>query len=261
MKQDNTSRIQVLERATEILDLFSLEHAEWRFSDIVAASGLNKSTVFNIVNTLRELDFLEQDEETKKYRLGRRMVCYGEVAKKSVQIVKIAQPYMVQMRDTVNETVQLAKLDKSYTIYLSKAESLQPVQTHSMMGAAIPAYATGLGKVMLAYKDEAYIDTYFSNSFEIFTEHTLRGKEELKEELTHIRQAGMACDQEEYCKELICYACPIFDHQGRAVYAVSISTPTYRMTKEKEIMIQKELKEKSLAISKHLGYSGRNTFL
>ena len=153
MKQDNTSRIQVLERATKILDLFSTEHMEWRFRDIVSESGLNKSTVFNIVNTLRELNLLEQDEETKKYRLGRQLLRYGEVAKKSVQIVKIAQPYMIQIRDVLNETVQLARLDGSNTIYLEKAESIQSVQTYSMMGAAIPAYATGLGKAMLAYQD------------------------------------------------------------------------------------------------------------
>lgn len=256
MKQDNTSRIQVLERATKILDLFSTEHMEWRFRDIVTESGLNKSTVFNIVNTLRELNLLEQDEETKKYRLGRQLLRYGEVAKKSVQIVKIAQPYMIQIRDVLNETVQLARLDGSNTIYLEKAESIQSVQTYSMMGAAIPAYATGLGKAMLAYQEESYLDAYFDEPFQKFTVNTLKNKEELKNHLETVRKEGIASDQEEFSIGLVCYACPIFDHKGRAVYAMSVSTPIYRMTAEKENIIQKELKEKSRIISRHLGYQG-----
>ena len=254
MKQDNTSRIQVLERATQILDLFSIEHTEWRFSNIVEATGLHKSTVFNIVNTLREMNLLEQDEDTKKYRLGRQLLRYGEVAKKSVQIVRIAQPYMMQMRDTLNETVQLAKLDKNNTVYLDKAESIQSVQTYSMMGTAIPAHATGLGKAMLAYKEESYIDDYFSEPFEKFTENTLESKEKLKQHLKEIREAGIACDQEEFSMGLVCYACPIFDHKGKVAYAISVSTPTYRMTPEKERAIQAELKEKARIISRHLGY-------
>ena len=253
-KQGAENRIQVLERTAQILELFTPERTSLRFSDIVAETSLNKSTVFNIVDTLRQLGLLEQDEDTRKYHLGSQFLRYGEVAKRSVEIVKIAQPFMLQLRDTVNETVQLAKLDGSSTVYLHKAESLQSVQTYSMTGAANPAYATGLGKAMLAYRDEDYICTHFPDKLSQFTKNTLPDRETLKAVLTQIRQEGIAFDREEYSLGLTCIACPVFDHKGNAAFAISVSAPSYRISPEKERQICCQLKETANSISRQLGY-------
>lgn len=248
------NRIQVLERTAQILELFTPERAALRFSDIVTLSGLNKSTAFNIVDTLRQLGFLEQDAESRKYYLGRQFLRYGEIAKRSVEIVKLAEPLMIQLRNEVKETVQLAKLSGSNTVYLHKAESLQSVQTFSMTGSTNPAYATGLGKAMLAYREDGYIDTHIPALLPRLTEHTITDRAALKQALLEIRQNGIAYDREEYCLGLVCIACPIFDHRGAAAYALSVSAPTYRMTEEKERLICAGLKAAAMNISRQLGY-------
>ena len=93
MGKDNMpGRIQVLDRAALLLDLFTPERPELRFSDMVTESGLNKSTVFNIADTLRQLGFLEQDADSRKYRLGPQFLRLGEIAHRSLEIVKIAEP-------------------------------------------------------------------------------------------------------------------------------------------------------------------------
>lgn len=248
-------RIQVLDRTARILELFTPERPEVRFSDMVAESGLNKSTVFNIADTLRQLGFLEQDEDSRKYRLGRQFLRYGEIAHIGVEIIKIADPLMVQLRDSVNETVQLAKLQDSNTIYLHKVECLQSVKTFSMIGAANPAYATGLGKAMLAYREEGYLETHFPAHLPRLTEHTLPDLDALSKELATVRAEGIALDREEYCLGLQCFACPIFDRKGHAVYAISVSAPTYRIDDEKTAQICALLKNTSRQISQQLGYA------
>lgn len=255
-KQGSENRIQVLERMVQILELFTAERTSLRFSDIVSETSLNKSTVFNIVDTMHQLGFLEQDSDTKRYYLGRRFLQYGEIAARSIEIVKIARPFMVQLRDRINETVQLAKLDGNSTIYLHKVESLQSVQTYSVTGAANPAYATGLGKAMLAYKDDSYICAHFPEQLKKFTENTLSDRESLKQALSRIRQEGLAFDREEYSLGLICIACPVFDHKGEAAFAMSISAPRFRISQEKELYVCGQLKEAAGSISRQLGYKG-----
>lgn len=253
-KDSSVGRIQVLERTAQILDLFTPERPEIRFSDMVAESGLNKSTVFNIADSLRQLGFLEQDPDSRKYRLGRQFLRYGEIAQRSLEIVKIAEPYMIQLRDRVNETVQLAKLQGDSTIYLHKTESTQSVQTFSMTGATNPAYATGLGKAMLAYRGEAYLSAHFPAALPSFTPHTLPSLPALQAELAEIRKAGIAYDREEYSLGLTCVACPIFDRKGHAVFALSVSAPTYRMDTQKVAAIGQHLKSITQQISHQLGY-------
>lgn len=250
-------RIQVLDRTAQLLNLFTPERPEIRFSDMVTESGLNKSTVFNIADTLRQLGFLEQDPDSRKYRLGRQFLRYGEIAQHSLEIVKVAEPFMTQLRDQLNETVQLAKLQGSNTIYLHKVTSTQSVQTFSMTGAANPAYATGLGKAMLAYRDAEYLRTHFPAVLPGFTPHTLPDLESLNQELSEIRQAGIAFDREEYSLGLACIACPIFDRKGNAAYAISISAPTYRLDGDKITNISRHLKNAAQQISHQLGYSAK----
>lgn len=249
-----SGRIQVLDRAACILALFTPERPELRFSDLVAESGLNKSTVFNIADTLHQLGFLEQDENSRKYRLGYLFLRYGEIAKRSAEIVKIAEPFMAQIRDEINETVQLAKLQGSDIVYLHKAESTQSVQTFSMTGSANPAYATGLGKAMLAYRGDDYIRAHFPEVLPRLTENTLPDRDALLSALRAVRTDGIAWDREEYSLGLLCAACPIFDHRGVAAYAISVSAPTYRTDKEKIAAICRLLKEKSRLISQQLGF-------
>lgn len=233
-----------------------MKRPELRFKEIVEATGLNKSTAFNLISTMEYWGFLEQDETTKAYRLGTHLMRLGEIARKSVAIIDLARPYMEKLRDEVNETVQLARLQGAFTVYLEKVESDQPIKTYSQRGDMLPAYATGLGKAMLAYKGEDYVLQHFSGSLKRFTGSTIGSGEQLLEALREIRREGISKDDGEYIDDLVCYAAPIFDYRGRVEYAISVSVPSYRLSGEKEEAIQRGIRQKAGLISRELGYMG-----
>ena len=253
-KMNETGRIQAIERMVGILDLFTVDHPELRFKEIVSDSGLNKSTAFNLVNTMEQLGLLEQDEITKAYRLGTHLLRLGEIAKKSITVIDVAKPFMTDLRDKVNETVQLARLENGLTIYLDKVESFQPIKTHSERGDAIPAYATGLGKVLLAFESEEYIEKYIPEFTKRFTDSTVGSRAELKRRLQKIKEEGFATDNGEYINDLICYAAPIFDYRNKVKYAISISVPSYRMDDQKKKEIKEAVLETARKISREMGY-------
>lgn len=254
---NETGRIQAIERAVFILNQFSDDTISLKFTDIVKRTNLNKSTAFNIIDTLKHFGLLSQDNETKRYSLGLKLIELGELARESINIVKIARKHMMDIRDITNETVQLAKLDKGNTVYLEKVESSHHLHTYTQRGTIIPAYATGLGKVMLAFAGDDYIRNYFGEKLHRFTKNTISTREELEIELKKIRELGAACDNEEYAEGLVCYSAPIFNFDGKVKYAISVSMPTIRVNEDFKNRIIDLVKEKTLKISMEAGYKGK----
>lgn len=255
---NETGRIQAIERAIFILNQFSSNTTSLKFVDIVKRTNLNKSTVFNIIDTLKYFGLLSQDDETKKYMLGVKLIELGEIARESINILKIARRYMISIRDEINETVQLAKLENGNTVYLDKVESSHHLHTYTQRGTIIPAYATGLGKVMLAYADLEYIHKYFGENLNTFTKNTISTRKELEYELNKIKKDGIAFDNEEYAYGLVCYSAPIFSFDGKVKYAISVSMPIIRVNENFKKHIIDLIKEKALKISMEIGYKKEN---
>lgn len=252
--KENTGKIQSIERAVLILDQFTVRTPELRFTEIVEGTGLNKSTAFNLISTLVSLGILEQDPGTKNYRLGVHLMKLGEIAKKSIKIIDIARPFMTELRNKIDETVQLAKLENGFAVYLEKIECFQPIKTNSERGDAFPAHATGLGQALLAYQDIKYIEKYIPEYPKRYTAHTIGSRTELMAKIAEIPKRGFAIDNGEFIEDLICYAAPVFDHRGKVRYAISVSVPSYRLTEDQAEKLQKEIVTAAHRISRELGY-------
>lgn len=256
-KSASAGKIQSVERIVHILDQFSAETPELRFVEIVERTGLNKSTAFNLISTLETLDLLEQDEVTRSYRLGVHLMKLGEIAKKSIKIIDIAKPFMTELRDSVNETVQLAKLENGFAVYLEKVESFHPIKTNSERGDMIPAYVSGLGKALLAWQPEAYIEKYIPETLKRYTVNTIGSRSALLDALKTVRAEGMAKDNGEFIEDLVCFAVPVFDYKGDVRYAVSVSVPLYRLTSGQEELLKSGILSAAAKISAELGYQTR----
>ena len=106
----------------------------------------------------------------------------------------------------------------------------------------------------MAYLDEKELDKALQTEFKRYTINTVTDKEELVNTLKVYKEAGLGFDNEEYSMGLRCVAAPIFNYEGKAVYSVSISGPTVRMTEDKMKEQTKALKEAAAIISKKIGY-------
>ena len=88
------------------------------------------------------------------------------------------------------------------------------------------------------------------------TPNAIISKEELRKHLTWIRENGYAVDDVELMDDVRCVGAPIFNSDGKAIAAISISGPTYRLTREK---IEKEyvpaIKDTAFNLSRKLGYN------
>ncbi len=144
-----------------------------------------------------------------------------------------AEPLLVELRNTLNETIHLATLDHEFRIvYLEKlVPRFQAVGLmRSRVGSTAPAYCTGVGKAMLARLPEAELARFLSQvRFEPYTDRTLRCREDLLADLELVRRRGYAVCDEEHEAGVTCVAAAILGRGGEPIAAISVSGPAARM--------------------------------
>lgn len=253
---EKTGRVQAIDRAVQILQCFSEKKPELKLKEIADMLGLNKSTVHGIITTLKYHGLIDQEEESQKYRLGLSLMKYGDLVSKSMDVVSIARPYITQLCDTLEETVHLGHLDGFDVVYIDKIESTQSMRISTARGTRNPAYCTGVGKAMLAHQPVSAIKSWLKgNPLRAVTEKTITNEKVFLKELQQIRRDGYAFDDEENAIGLTCVAAPVFDHLGKAIYAISLSGPTARMTKDKIGRATEAVRQAAEDISERLGHT------
>ncbi|MGM0472436.1 MAG: IclR family transcriptional regulator [Bacillota bacterium] len=249
--------VQSVDRALIILEALAEEEKPMTLSNLADKISLNISTVYRILNTLRQRGFIEQKEDSGRYYLGLKTFEVGNAAKKDINLITIAKPYLQKLVDQCNESTNLAILDEGEVVYLDQASSTNIIKMFAQAGSRGPAYCTGVGKVLLAYQDQTeWADLFEQMDFKQYTDNTLVQSEALKEELKEIREQGYAIDEGEMEEGVRCVAAPIKNHSGEVVAAISVSGPSIRMTdqyiEEEVIGIVVEVANQ---ISLRLGYN------
>jgi IclR family KDG regulon transcriptional repressor len=243
-------------RALKILDSYSFQKSAYTNNELSKKLGLNKSTITALLSSLEEGGFLEKDERTREYRLTSKLFQLGRIYVGQVDLRKVAIPLLTELAVSCHETVHIGFLNKFTVVNIETIESNNPVGIRITNDVPTDANGSGMGKALLAFLDEEELEEYFAKvELRRHTPNTITSKEELKKHLARVKENGYAIDDVELLDDVRCVGAPIFDGTGKAIAAISISGPTYRMTREK---IDKEyvaaIKETAAKISRKLGY-------
>jgi DNA-binding IclR family transcriptional regulator len=190
--------------------------------------------VFRVLNTLEAAGFLEKDPQSGKYRLGLKILDLAGRVWGRHDIRQISSPYMEELARETGEVTHLAVLDGSDIVYLEKRGQGQILTVATRVGGRNPAYASSMGKVLLADLSESELRTVLGRGkLKKLTPNTITEIPRLMEELAHIREQGFALDNEENFPGIRCVGAPIRDAGGRVVAAVSVTVPVQRMNDER----------------------------
>ena len=248
--------IRALDRAISILSLLS-DGIPRTTAEISQQLELSPSTTFRMVSTLAYYRYVRRDKKTNQYQLGLSCLELAQAYLVSNDVRMVALPELEALRDETKETIHLAVLDKMEIVYLEKLPGLHAIGIMSShIGGRAPAFCTAVGKILLAYQDQAKIREYYSiHALYPFTKATIVELDFLMKELIAINQQGFAFDRGEHESEVRCIATPIFNLNGQIEAAISISGPSIRMDplEENHSMIARA-KQTALNISRQLGY-------
>lgn len=226
---------RTLQRGLEMLELLGTHAGGMALSELAQALRLPRSTAFNLAQTLTRLGYATHREDTGKYRLGLKMFEIGAGAMHQMDVMELIRGCMAEVHHTINETMHLGVRAERDTLYVDKLDSTQSVRMTSYVGARSPLHCTALGKAILSTMDDGEVRALYSDGLmPALTPHTITNVERLLEQLSQVRSSGYAVEQEESNENVCCVAIPLRDRGGRAVYALSVSAPSFRMG-EKEI--------------------------
>jgi IclR family transcriptional regulator, KDG regulon repressor len=244
-------------RVLQIIELLTQHDSGLTFIELRERLGLPKSSMHALLRTMRERGHLAFDEAERRYRLGVRYWEAGQAFMRGTDLTRLAKPYLEAISQLLGETVQLAILDGLDNVYIAKVDSDQPLRLVSHVGSRLPAHATGLGKVLLAYLDEAELQRRLKRAkLARFTDRTIADKAELIEHLTEVRARGSAFDHGEYTPGVFCTAVPVRDHRDAVVAAMSCSVPEVRVSGEIVERMLDVLLSQARALSEALGSHG-----
>ena len=144
---------QSLERGLAILSSFQSAQPLLGVSDLSRTVGLSRSTTHRYVATLAALGYLQQDADTRKYRLGPRVLDLGFSAINSMELRHVCAPHLKALSDATRRTVNMAVLDGTDIVYLERCRAPGPreIDLNLHVGSRLPAYCTSMGKVLLAF--------------------------------------------------------------------------------------------------------------
>lgn len=225
--------IQSVQRASRLLKAFDGGPAELGVSELSRMVRLHKSTVSRLLATLEHEGLLERAPGSEKYRLGRVLVRLAGQAAQGDELRAVSRPLLVELAERSRETVHLAVLDGDEVVNVEQIDGPHLVREANWVGRRTPLHPVANGKALLAFGPPELEERALAATIAPFTDRTIIAAERLRAELAVVRERGYATALGEIEEGLHAVAAPVRDRDGRAVAAVSISGPAYRMPPER----------------------------
>lgn len=200
--------------------------------ELSQVTNLHPSTAHRILNALAHYRVIDK-VQTGSYRLGTRLLELGNITKTRIDIRKEALPFMQELHQQLQETVNLSIRQGDEMVYVERvAGEHSAIRVTHLIGAKAPLHVTAVGKIFLIEdgKDEtlSYINR---NGLKVFTKNTIKDSHILFAELEKIQAQGYAFDNEEAEAGLSCIGAGIYDDSSLLVAGLSISTPSHRLNR------------------------------
>lgn len=249
------SGVRSIRRAFSVLEAIAHEPEGLTLAELSRIAGLHTSTTFHLLKTLEPLGCVRRDQATKKYFVGTRMFALAAGAADEIELVNICTPPLEALARETGETSHLAVRSSEDVVIIAKFDGSASVRTTERIGTVRPAYATAIGKVILAALREADLERYLaSHPLEAYTGKTLTDPILLRAEIDKVRRRGIAFDDCEFNPEVRCIAAPIHDFAARTIGSVGISGPMWRIDLPSVGGLEAQVREVARVISAKLGH-------
>jgi len=246
-----------VDKTFAILEYFTINNPTWGVTDLAKIIGTSKSTAYRFLSDMEKRGVLQQDVESGKYSLGLKLFELGNRVQIQSAFVDITHPELLKVSKVITETVHIAVLRNNRVYYVDKVESPHGLTISTTIGTSNAAYATSLGKVLLAFTyhnlDNLYSSNNFNHKLEPFTVNTITNPIKLIQELKEVRARTYSIDNQEFEMGLICVAVPIFNNKNEIVASISAAGPSSRFKEEELESYVKTLKIGADAIKERIG--------
>lgn len=251
---DERYLVPALIRGLTILQRLSGETRGLTLSEVAAALGVTRSSAYRLLFTLGHLGFVVFDADTKTYALGPEVLRLGYGYLASRDLVEVATPHLVRLRDRTGWSAHLGELQGRDVVYLARVATRRSIASTVHVGTRLPARATTMGRILLSgltsdevrdlYRDQPYSSEAGQGSLA-----------DLEAQLAGDRANGVVVQNSGYEPGVASVAAPVRDTSGKIIAAINISAVAL-LTTETDLQgpLMAEVVATAQAISRDLGF-------
>jgi IclR family pca regulon transcriptional regulator len=226
-KRRSSDFVQSLERGLSVIRAFDAEHREMTLSEVARSAGLTRAAARRFLLTLVELGYVGQ--EGNRFSLRPRVLDLGYAYLSTLEFNEIAEPHLEALVAQVNESSSISVLDGTEIVYVARVPTRRIMTIAIAVGTRLPAWATSMGRVLLASLPEQELDEVLSRSeLRKVTKQTVPNERTLRKMLAEIRSQGYAMVDQELEQGLRSVALPIHDASGKVIAAINVSASAGR---------------------------------
>jgi DNA-binding IclR family transcriptional regulator len=238
------------------MDCFTEDEPYLGVREAARMAGISSSTAGRVFASLKDLGILVQDLETRQYTLAGKVLAWAEVYTATLDVRRIALPFIYDLQRVTGETISLYILEGKERVCVERLESEQNVRMVARVGRYIPLHAGSAGKLFLAYMTEDQRDAFLeTEDRKVFTPMTITDPDQLRAECRMILERGYAVSHGEWTADASGVAAPIFNQRGKMISAMTISGPTQRFTPDKVEKFAQKCIRTGIQISRLLGFN------
>jgi len=236
--------------AFRLLDVLVQRPGGGRLSDLARELGMPKSTALRILATMCRVRVVRYDAAAGTYQVGARLLEYAKAplnleADMVREFYRVAGPIQAEF----NETIQLAVLSAPDVTFIARIDSTRAVRLVTQVGRRLPAHATAVGKVILAFSDAAEADSLIAAGLQALTPNTITDPEAFRQELGRARRNGYATESEESSPNLSCLSAPVFGPDGQVRAGLTMCVPVSKISPDRIEVLSEAIRSGARALS------------
>ena len=219
--------IQSIERGFAVLSAFDAERTNPTLAELAAATDLSRPAVRRILLTLQKLGYVRASGT--RWSLTPRVLSIGQHYSESHGMIEAAQPHLLALAEHTKESASLAALDGAEVVYVARVPVRRIMSINVSIGTRVPAHATSMGRVLLAWAPEPVVEAVIDESgLRAFTHRTVTDEAAFRRVLRQVRSDGWALVAGELEDGLLSVSAPVRDQSGQVVAALASSTSSGR---------------------------------
>ena len=225
----NSDFVQSLDRGLAVIRAFGPDRERLSLSEVARATGLTRAAARRFLLTLVKLGYVRSDG--REFSLRPRVLELGYAYLSGLALPEVAAPHLEELVARLHESSSICVLDGHHVVYVARVPTKRIMTVAISVGTRFPAYATSMGRVLLAAMSEQDLDRYLAEaSFEPFTGRTVTDPDRLRTIVHEVARQGYAIVDQELEEGLRAVAAPIRGSADVGTAAINVSAHASRVS-------------------------------
>lgn len=244
--------MQTVDKAIQLLNLFTIQHTEIGLSELARLSGFDKAATRRFLVALQKHGFIEQNPSTKAYRLGVGFLHLARVREAMFPLKTVVKQSLEHLTAQTNETAHAAVINGQQLSTLALSFPARANRVHLEAAEQLPLHATASGIVFMAFVGSEW-QALLPETLSTYTTQTVTDRTVIAQRVAEVASRGYSMTVNSYEDEVTGIAVPFFDANGLALGTLAVATPSSRMTTALAALIQQALFVETSIVTTALG--------